>query len=247
MNGIKNQLKKAVSALGYSIRKSPTSQSELLQFCYANGWLKDYLINTIIDIGANEGQFATKISALFQNARLICFEPLTAPFELLKKNLINVPDAAFYNYALGDSDTELVIHNNEFSPSSSFLNMDGAHKENFIYAVKTTENIVQVRTLDGLDLGIEGAYLVKIDVQGFEDKVIAGGSQTIGNAAVVIIEVSFSKLYTDQPLFDDIYRLMTDLGFLYHGNFEQMLSPVDNRILQADAIFINCKANGLAT
>jgi len=39
-------------------------------------------------------------------------------------------------------------------------------------------------------------------------------------------------------LFDDIYKTLFDFGFRYHGNFEQLLSPHTNEILQADAIFI---------
>jgi hypothetical protein len=80
--------------------------------------------------------------------------------------------------------------------------------------------------------------LIKIDVQGFEDKVIAGGADTIKKAKVIIIEVTFKELYTDQPLFHDIYEMLSKLGFTYHGNFDQLPSPVTGEILQADAIFI---------
>jgi hypothetical protein len=28
------------------------------------------------------------------------------------------------------------------------------------------------------------------------------------------------------------------MGFAYHGNFSQLLNPIDGNILQADAIFV---------
>jgi len=57
-------------------------------------------------------------------------------------------------------------------------------------------------------------------------------------ADVIIIETTFIPLYKDQPLFEDIYSYLTNLGFLYAGNIEQLVSPKNHQILQADAVFI---------
>jgi hypothetical protein len=81
--------------------------------------------------------------------------------------------------------------------------------------------------------------LIKIDVQGFERMVILGGIQTIKKAEVLIVEVSFQELYENQVPFDTIYSLLTGLGFTFIGNYDQLLSPKDGSILQADAIFLN--------
>jgi hypothetical protein len=79
--------------------------------------------------------------------------------------------------------------------------------------------------------------LLKLDVQGFEDKVIIGGEDVVARAKIIIIEVSFLPLYEGAPLFDDIYQILKTRGFTYNGNFDQLLSPEDGRPLQADAIF----------
>ena len=129
---------------------------------------------------------------------------------------------------------------NEFTPSSSFLKMNESHTTSFTYAVNTTQCNIQVKRLDDIasSLNLTVPFLVKIDVQGFEDKVLSGGLETIKNAAIIIVEVSFKELYENQPLFDKIYQTVTKLGFNYSGNFEQLLSPATNEILQADALFI---------
>ena len=61
-------------------------------------------------------------------------------------------------------------------------------------------------------------------------------------AKVLIVEMSFKKLYEGQPLFDRIYDTLTRIGFAYHGNFQQLLNRVDGSVLQADGIFINANA-----
>jgi Methyltransferase FkbM domain len=88
------------------------------------------------------------------------------------------------------------------------------------------------------DLDLAENILIKIDVQGFEDRVIAGGLKTIQMAKLLIVETSFESLYDDQPLFDTIYEMLKRMGLTYHGNFNQFLNPIDGNILQADGIFI---------
>jgi hypothetical protein len=47
--------------------------------------LRNLPINTVIDVGANLGQFAQEISEVFPHARIHCFEPLpNANQELLR-------------------------------------------------------------------------------------------------------------------------------------------------------------------
>lgn len=99
---------------------------------------------------------------------------------------------------------------------------------------------VNIARLDDLadDLEIYSPMLIKLDVQGFEDKVISGGISTISKADIIIIELSMDQLYDDQPLFDDIYRTLVNLGFQYKGNYDQLQNPNDGRVLQVDGIFL---------
>ncbi len=121
--------------------------------------------------------------------------------------------------------------------------MADEHKNSFDFAVKTDPIKVKVDTLDNFmdKENFELPMLIKIDVQGFEDRVIRGGSDTIRKADMVICEVSFTELYKEQLLFDSTYEMFKDLGFSYAGSVEQLRSPDTNRILQADAIFIKSK------
>jgi FkbM family methyltransferase len=202
-------------------------------------WIGKFPINTIIDVGANQGQFAEKILKVFPKGALYCFEPLPDVFSQLRVNFGNRKNVHLYNFGLGEKDEEVVIFNNEYSPSSSLLEMLDLHKKNFDFAVKTSPRSISIKRLDDFaDEFSQRPILIKIDVQGYEMQVIKGGEEVIGEADIIIIETTFQRLYKDQPLFNDIYEYFTKRGFYYAGNIEQLLSPVDKKILQADAIFI---------
>ena len=120
--------------------------------------------------------------------------------------------------------------------------MSGLHKQAFPFTSKVVLEKVAIKRLDDVtgNLDLAKNILIKIDVQGFEDRVIAGGLKTIQIAKLLIVETSFESLYDDQPLFDTIYEMVKRMGFAYHGNlnFSQLSNPIDGNILQADAIFI---------
>lgn len=94
-------------------------------------WLKSIGVKTVLDIGANTGQFATSIHQIFPDAMLYSFEPLLNCYEELVTNFKNVSRFQAFNLALGDMSGEVEIYHNNFSPSSSILNMKDLHKESF--------------------------------------------------------------------------------------------------------------------
>lgn len=207
------------------------------------GWLKEFNFKTILDIGANEGQFADKMISLYPDALIYAFEPIPETFNLLSENFKTIKQFHPVNIALGDTTGEITFNRNEYSPSSSLLPLSDKHVENFDYAVKTNPISVKIDTLDNV-MSLENInfpLLIKIDVQGFEDKVIEGGEETIKKADLILCEVSFVELYKGQLLFADIYEMLRKLGYAYAGSIEQLRSPESNRILQADAVFIKAK------
>lgn len=225
-------------------RKTNRSENKHANVPYENEtwkfeWLKEYNIHTIIDIGANEGQFASKIKLIFPTAIIHCFEPLEQPYNGLEQNFKNDSTVHLYKFGLGASDEEKDIFVNNYSPSSSLLEMLDLHKDNFDFAKEVYPTRISVRRLDSFfGAKIKRPVLLKIDVQGYEMFVLQGGQNTLQQADVLIIETSFYPLYAGQPLFEDIYDYLTTFGFRYIGNIEQLYSPHDNKVLQADAVFV---------
>ena len=240
-------IRKMLQKVGYDIVKYHQTyvvghfDEENLQGEYP--WLKDLKFKTILDIGANEGQFADKMHALFPETLIYSFEPIPEAFDQLEMNFKDIKQITGFNIALGDAAGEITFNKNESMASSSFLEMTDMHTESFDFAVKTSPITVKVDTLDHVmnQEKMDFPMLIKIDVQGFEEKVIKGGMDTIKKAEMVICEVSFTELYKGQLLFDDTYQIFKNMGFSYAGSIEQLRSPDTNRILQADAIFIKTK------
>ena len=101
-----------------------------------------------------------------------------------------------FNLALGEQNGELEFWENEYSPSSSFLSLADSHKNNFEEAVESKKVKVLVDSLDQVFVAknLEQPLMIKIDVQGFEDKVIRGGLTLLQKAAMIICELSFVEL-----------------------------------------------------
>ena len=231
---MKKLVKKIFAAAGADIRRIHPEDNNYK-------WLEKYTIKTVIDIGANTGQFAAQIHEILPNADIFSFEPLADCFEKLLENMKSAANFKAFNLALGDKEDHDEIYRSEFSPSSSFLRMGDTHKNIYPHTCNSTAEKVTIIKLDTALHAIElkDNLLVKIDVQGYEDKVIAGGIDTISRANVIITEVSFEELYKGQPLFSTIYDMLVKIGFEYKGNLDpQRKNPVDGRVLQADSIFI---------
>jgi len=204
-----------------------------------NKWLIDYNFKTIIDVGANEGQFAKKMRQFFPQASIISFEPIPETYNKLNENFRGDSNFKAHCLGLGDKVETSSFFLNDYSPSSSLLKL-GNHMDHFEKASSGHEITINIERLDNIihPVEIKKPLFVKLDVQGFEDRVIQGGMNVIKQADLIMCEVSFKTLYEGQKLFDDIYHMLKDMGFTYHGNYEQLHSPVTNEVLQADAIFV---------
>lgn len=200
-------------------------------------WLQDMHIDSVLDIWANSGQFLSKNLNLFPDAKFHSFEPLPYAYSLLKKNFAKHPNVKLYNIWLWSEKSDMVIHESDYNPSSSFLEMTDIHKNAFPHTKKSHEVKVRVEKLDDLKI-TSNNMLVKIDTQWYEMEVILWWLTTIKKAKVCIIETSFYELYKWQPLFADIYNKMISLWFVYAWAYDQLKDPLNGSILQQDMIFI---------
>ena len=233
----KKFVRKAFNLIGLDIRKAKRDLKSV--------WLESFEIKTVIDVGANIGQFAVDASELYPDAVIYSFEPLPGPYNQLLINTKSFSKFNPYNIALSDHKGTTKMYSNDFSQSSSILEMAESHKKAFPHSTNATPVKVKVQTLDAIFNGVQldTDILLKIDVQGLEKQVLDGGKETIKKVKVIIIETSYISLYKDQPLFDDVHDQLAKVGFRFHGNLGQLLHPTDGSILQGDSVFINHKMN----
>jgi len=231
MKKIKKIIKNILKGLGYDLdrKRALNNYQKVLS----------YNFETILDIGANVGQFSKEMLGIFPNAQIYAFEPVPDCYEKLKK-ISKKPNFHSFPFALGNKHGETDINVSSYSPSSSLLKMSDLHKKIFPHTAGEHKETIQIRRLDDMasELNIKTPLLIKMDVQGYEKEVILGGQETFKKASVVFSEISFVSLYEGQPLADEIRRLLKELGFEYKGFLNQKKKPQTREILIEDSIFV---------
>lgn len=229
---VKKIIKQAATTLGIDLTRFKEKPTHL-------NWLKEYEIGTFLDIGANVGQFAEEIRFFLPEAYIYSFEPIPACFQELEQNRHKDGRFKAFNIGLGEKEERLVMNVNAYSPSSSLLVSTEIHNKKYPHTLTTNPLEIQVRRLDDVaqEFEIKGNLAVKMDVQGYEDKIILGGRETLKKAQVVILELAFDPLYEGQPLFEDVVELLKPLGLAYHGPLTVRRYP--NKLpLFEDGIFL---------
>ncbi|MDJ0719932.1 MAG: FkbM family methyltransferase [Prochloraceae cyanobacterium] len=205
--------------------------------------LSNLPIKTILDIGANNGQFAKKISKIFPSATIYAFEPVPLAFDKLKKWADKQDERVkVFQLALGDENRELEMNVHKlFSASSSFLSTTELLESKYPITQNQEQIIVSQKKLDEVPIAngenLRADILIKLDVQGYEEKVIKGGREIFRQAKGCIVEVSLDMLYEGQATFKDIFSLLSNLGYEYKGNIDQV-SDRDGHIIFFNAVFI---------
>jgi len=204
--------------------------------------LRNLTIKTIIDIGANRGQFAKYISAVFPEAHLYCFEPLKEPYSELNKWAKKQRKVKALNFALGDKAGKLnIFHHCNHDRSSSFLKTTEICAKHYPLVQKQVAVPVDIITLDNWFFSLSplpgSDILIKLDVQGYENRVIRGGTKTFNVAKACIVEVSLDNLYDGQSTFQEIASLLYDIGYHYVGNLKQTYGNYGH-VLYIDAVFV---------
>jgi len=234
---LKQLIKQGANSLGLDIVRLHNSPAKTLL------GLKRMEFGSIIDVGANEGQFARSISHFFPEAKLFCFEPLGQPFGKLSDWAATQNGRVqCFNLALGDREGEVEMHfHDEHSPSSSLLAATEHCHE--VYPQTRSERFTRVKlgTLDkalGDELGhMPREVLLKLDVQGFEDRVLRGARHALTECRACLLEVCLDPLYEGQADFQGLVQLLYGAGFNYAGNLNQTYGR-DGRVVFLDALFV---------
>ena len=143
--------------------------------------------------------------------------------------------------ALGASQGEVVIHVAGNSLSSSVLDMLPEHKQAVPGSGFVGSETVALRRLDRVAPNyLQGAkaVLLKIDTQGYEDRVISGAAGVIDRITAIQTEMSFVPLYAQQPLFDDLRGRIESMDFELFAIFPGHVHEFTGRTLQVDGLFL---------
>ena len=195
---------------------------------------------TIVDIGANKGDWSAAVSSVFPDAAYFLFEPVAAFDPALEAFIQRHPRSQFWRAAVGSSDgtveMDMVFTQDGKATTGSTLQ---AARHDPSYRVQRTP--VRLVTLDSL-LGsgeLEALpNLVKIDVEGYEKDVLSGAKKLLGRTEVFILECSLYRFWGTNLLFRETLALMQGFGYELYDFAGFNRRPRDGALGQTDAVFI---------
>ncbi len=194
---------------------------------------------TIVDIGANKGQFALAARQYCPDAMVIAFEPLIKPAAIFNKVFSGDQAVRLHNVAISEEEGRLEMHVSKRDDSSSLLPIAQAQEDLYPGTEEVSILNVNVGPLRKYIASPElnGRALLKIDVQGYEYQVLIGCHDLINKFSYVYCEASFVELYSNQKLAKDVIEWMETNGFFLTGAYNFSYSKKNGQAIQADFLF----------
>lgn len=203
--------------------------------------LKYFDINSVIDVGANIGQYALELRDLNYKGDIVSFEPLEKEFQILEKKSFRDSKWKTFNYALGSRNGIEKINISENSYSSSILELLPDHIENAPESKFKDIQTIQIKTLDSVFENIisskKSVYL-KIDTQGYEKEVLTGAIDSLKKINCIQLEMSLTPLYSKESSFEELIKLLANHNFKLVGFESGFANNKTGELLQLDGIFI---------
>jgi FkbM family methyltransferase len=179
--------------------------------------LKKRGIDLVLDVGANEGQYARMLRAVGFRGRIVSFEPIAEAHEALSKAAAGDPAwEVAPAMALDRKAGERTLFIHRESQLTSLLEHTQDVPEHGEGADVVRMKRVRCETLDGAAAPyLDGARqpFLKLDVQGAERDVLASGGETLARCAGLQIEMSLRPAYKGEPYYLDVLEELRGQGF----------------------------------
>jgi FkbM family methyltransferase len=190
---------------------------------------------TVIDAGANSGEWAERAMQILDPALLVCIEPSTAARAQLSRRLPAAANLRIEPFALGEKDGGAVLYADE--PGSGLASL---HQRNLGHLGISFDvaSPVRVRRLDDYcrEQGITRVDLLKLDVEGCELAALRGAAELLHAAAVRVIQFEFGGTAIDARIhFRDLFDLLNP-HFRIHRILRDGLAPIES-YRERDEIF----------
>ena len=192
----------------------------------------------ILDIGAHKGNYTDLFLTLNKKLNITLFEPNIYLYDDLLLKYKKKKNLRIYNFGLGEKNSLkkfLLNKNSDYISSFSKINNKSKYLiiRNLVlgsFKNKTEQKNVKVKKLDSLKfLKDKKIDLIKIDVEGYEEKVIDGGKSILKKTKVLLIEFHKDDMYQD---FDymRVHKKLLKLRFKLYKKIKFPLMKWEDRI-----------------
>lgn len=213
----KQGLKKTLRSRGYELYKRPWLPRGVDPWETIQALKPDFSPEVILDVGANEGETALRLSDSFPSAKVHAFEPVSATFSKLQARVRNRREIHAHQLAIGAAEGKAAISLQAHSTLNS-LRAPG----------DTSQGPEESATLTTLDRfcsvhRIPRIHILKTDTEGHEMEVLEGASRLLESGMVDFILVEVAFVPTDRrfvPL-NEVAGRLQPFGFGLIGLFDQ--------------------------
>jgi FkbM family methyltransferase len=197
-------------------------------------------IETVVDIGANRGQFTLAARNWSRKSRVIAFEPLSEAAAKFRDVFQGDLMVTFHQVAIAPKAGEAFIHVTASDDSSSLLPISIAQNHMFPGTSEIRTERVKVGPLSDFvePEEIVSPAMLKLDVQGYELEALRGCEKLIDRFTYIYSECSFVELYTGQALSYEIILWLSVRGWALIG-IHNMFFDRNGKSIQADFLFKN--------
>tara|TARA_B100000029_G_scaffold481192_1_gene530017 strand:- start:2449 stop:3237 length:789 start_codon:yes stop_codon:yes gene_type:complete len=246
---MKNFFQKILNLIGYKLLKIKSidkdDTDEITKF------LIDNQKPVIFDVGANKGQSITRYKKLFKDPIIHSFEPNAKEVDKLNNKYEDDKKVFLNNVAIGEKQGSLEFNINAISGHSSFKNLipnttwikkrsQLAKVESKKYTIEKV--LTKIITLDDYAKKnkINEIDILKIDTQGYEDKVLQGSEELLKNKKIKMIklELIFSEIYEKPLQIFDVEKFLITSGYKLFG-VSNGGSLITHYIFQSDLIYVS--------
>lgn len=234
----KSTIKSTFRKFGLEIHRYTPGASPTAQIVFS---LRKFEIDLVLDVGANQGQFASEIRSGGYTGNIVSFEPLSGAHSKLQQVSRGDPKWDVYpRCALGDRNGKCEINIAGNSVSSSILPILESHRSAAPESAYQGKEIVPIKTLDAVAKEyLDGALapFLKIDTQGFEWQALDGAVATLPKIRGILCELSLIPLYEGQHLWRETIDRLETGGFTLWALQKGFTDAGDGRTYQMDGVF----------
>ncbi|MEL6142383.1 MAG: FkbM family methyltransferase [Bacteroidota bacterium] len=202
--------------------------------------LQEYRITTVLDVGANTGQYAAELRQYGYKGTIHSYEPLSSAFPTLLSASKKYTNSFAHQLALGSEVGEGIINISQNSWSSSLRELLSTHLEGAPESAYVGQEKISISTVDEefsrLNLSDERIWL-KVDTQGFEREVLAGSKNSLSQIMVVQTEISLQPLYAEGMELEEALEYFKERGYRLIGLEPGFYNKKSGQLLQVDGIF----------
>ena len=203
-----------------------------------------YEIKTVIDVGANTGQYYRFLRLYVGfNGRIISYEPIPELAAKLREENSRDPLWTIHEKALGAKVETLELNVMAYSDFSSFRAplAAGTKVQNEMNTIKR-KVAVQVSTLDHelANIGELGQTFLKLDTQGFDLEALKGAGAVISRIPALQTEVAFRLLYDGMPHYAESLAAFAAHGFSV-ADFSLVSCDERQEAIEFDCLMVRAK------